>query len=187
MQFHIDPRTAKAIKKHPHRAEDIIKSLSEKQVKCKQWLATELENLNLQLPPIVFIAGSWYGNVLVPLLQEFYPGMIRLHDIDEEALSITNSIYFNDDATVKVDHVDCTKEDYFGMVINTSAEHMPPLTIEPGTIVAVQSNNYREVEDHINCVDSAEELAEQYEIHNVMYSGKLEFENYTRFMVIGIK
>ena len=43
-----------------------------------------------------------------------------------------------------------------------------------------------EWEDHINCVKSADELAEQAELTDILFSGERELENgMTRFMVIG--
>ena len=59
------------------------------------------------------------------------------------------------------------------------------LKVRPGSYVALQSNNYREIEDHTNCVDSADELADQYKVKDIIFAGDLEFEKYTRFMVIG--
>ena len=70
------------------------------------------------------------------------------------------------------------------LLINSSAEHMSTINISSG-IVAIQSNDYREVEDHINCVDSAEELADQYNIRKLWFSGQLKFPAYNRFMAIG--
>ena len=61
---------------------------------------------------------------------------------------------------------------------------MSTINISSG-IVAIQSNDYREVEDHINCVDSAEELADQYNIRKLWFSGQLKFPAYNRFMAIG--
>lgn len=183
--FYIDDKTARAIHKYPHRAKDIVKSFDYKQVKCKNWLYEELKKLNIPQPKRIYVAGSWYGNILVPLLQQIYNTHIKLHDVDEETIRIVNTIFFNEDAFVKGEVVDCKDIEYKYMVVNCSCEHMSPLNIRKDTIAILQSNNYREVEDHINCVDSSDELAEQYNITDVMYSGQLEFEKYTRFMVIG--
>jgi hypothetical protein len=186
MKFQIDPKTARAIKKHPHRAIDLVQSLSEKQVACKQWLYDTLINIPIEDPKKIFIAGSWYGNVLVPFLQDIYPDSpIKLHDIDEEAIEIAKKIYFIDDDQVKCEVMDSSEYEYHCFLINTSCEHMSPLQVKKKTHVVLQSNNYRGIDGHINCVDSAEELAHQYNVSEIYYSGELEFENYTRFMIIG--
>ena len=65
----------------------------------------------------------------------------------------------------------------FDVLINTSCEHMFPM------------RRFRELnkyEDHINCVSGPEELAEQAELINVVYSGTKVLDNgMKRFMVIG--
>ena len=186
MYFYIDTKTQRAIKKHPHLAKDIVQSYDEKQIKCKSWLATELEKINI-FPEKIYIAGSWFGNIIVPSLLKLYPKVQRilLHDIDAEVVNIARNIFFNDIEKVKVDEINCNNFLYDGMVINTSCEHMKPLKIEKGTTVVLQSNNYREIKDHINCVDSCDELAEQYGVIDEYYSGELNFEKYTRYMIIG--
>jgi len=184
--FVMDAVTQRAIKKFPHRAVDIVQSYDEKQVRCKDWLCEHIEMANIPSVKRMYIAGSWYGNVLVPRLKEIFPDTeIRLHDIDEEVVGISKNIFFKDDDLVKADLIDCSAHEYKYLVINTSCEHMPPLKVRPGSYVALQSNNYREIEDHTNCVDSAEELATQYGVNEILYKGDLEFEKYTRFMVIG--
>lgn len=185
MQFQIDEYTARAIKKFPHRAHDIVQSFDEKQVKCKQWLYDELSNIPIASQRI-YVAGSWYGNILVPHLMDLYPDSeIRLHDIDEETIYISKNIYFKDCPMVKPDVVDSSEYEYKYFMINTSCEHMQPLKCRPNTYVVLQSNDYKEVEEHTNCVDSPDELADQYNVSEVYYSGELKFKNYTRFMVIG--
>lgn len=192
MKFYIDPSTAKAIKRFPHRTEDIVQSFDPKQIECKQWLHDQLYCVKdkPESPDRIYIAGSWYGNVLVPLIHNIYPNaIIQMHDIDEEVVKISRNIYFSDNDNVMPTVTDCTEYIYSkknSIVINTSCEHMQPLHIRPDTFVVLQSNNYREVKDHINCVDSADELAEQYNIQTIYYSGEKTFEKYTRYMVIGL-
>jgi len=187
MQYYIDPITAQAIKKYPHRTRDIVQSFDEKQLKCKQWLYDELKGLNIRPRKKIYVAGSWFGNILVPYLRDLYKDTeIRLHDIDEEVIKISKGVYFRNDELVKPEVVDATKyEKYKDMVINTSCEHIPSLSIREGSIVVLQSNDYREISEHINCVDSPEQLADQYGVKKIYYSGELEFEKYTRFMIIG--
>jgi len=54
------------------------------------------------------------------------------------------------------------------------------------TLAIRQSTNEDKYEDHINCVSGPEELAEQAELINVVYSGTKVLDNgMNRFMVIG--
>ena len=183
----MDKRTQRAIKKYPHRAVDIAQSYDWKQVMCKLWLHDELKQVNLPTPNQIYIAGGWFGNQIIPQLLDVFPltPRIKLHDIDEEAVKICRNIFFKETDVVRAGVQDSTEFEYRHMLINTSCEHMRPLNVKPGTYVVLQSNNYRTVEDHINCVDSPEELAEQYNVMDEFYSGSMEFEKYTRYMVIG--
>ena len=75
-------------------------------------------------------------------------------------------------------------------IINTSCEHIENFTdwvnlIPAGKLVALQSNNYFEIEDHVNCVNSLDEFKQQAPLSNIIYEGELELEKYTRYMLIG--
>lgn len=184
--YYLDEMTARAIKKYPHRAIDIVQSFDKKQVQCKRWLCDEIQKTPIKNVDRIYVAGSWYGNILAPLLLELYPDTeIQLHDMDDEVVSVSRNIFFKDVANVRPMLKNCVEQEYKHLLINTSCEHMNPLRCRSGTYVALQSNNYREIEDHINCVDSAEELAEQYDVSEIYYQGVLEFEKYTRYMIIG--
>ena len=89
----------------------------------------------------------------------------------------------------------------YDCIINTSCEHMFPMRkwkeinyyglvnqrgFRYAPLYILQSTNADEWEDHINCVKSADELAEQAELTDILFSGERELENgMTRFMVIG--
>lgn len=77
-------------------------------------------------------------------------------------------------------------------IINTSCEHIEKFTdwfnlIPKSKLVALQSNNYFEIKDHINCVNSLDEFKQQAPLNNIIYEGELELEKYTRYMIIGYK
>jgi hypothetical protein len=85
-------------------------------------------------------------------------------------------------------------EPVFDFIINTSCEHMFPMRrfreLNEGffndAVYVLQSTNEDKYEDHINCVSGPEELAEQAELINVVYSGTKVLDNgMNRFMVIG--
>jgi hypothetical protein len=53
-------------------------------------------------------------------------------------------------------------------------------------IYILQSTNDTKYDDHINCVNTADELAKQSNINEVYFSGSKVLDNgMTRFMVIG--
>ena len=53
-------------------------------------------------------------------------------------------------------------------------------------VLQSSNDNHLQYDDHINCVNDADELAEQANLMDVMYAGeKLLANGMTRFMVIG--
>ena len=77
-------------------------------------------------------------------------------------------------------------------IINTSCAHIEKFTewfnaILKDKLVVLQSNNYFEIDDHINCVKNITEFKQQAPLSNIIYEGELELEKYTRFMLIGYK
>jgi len=77
-------------------------------------------------------------------------------------------------------------------IINTSCEHIENFTkwfnaIPTDKLVALQSNNYFELPEHVNCVKDINEFKQQAPLSNIIYEGELELEKYTRFMLIGYK
>ena len=205
MNFGIDPATATVIKRYPHRATDLVKSFSERQVVCKQWLVEELTNImkhgiKKDRPhKRIYIAGSWYGNVLVPLILNMFPDCdIRIHDINEQVINIAKNIYFPDlveTKQLKPSVLDSQNFNYNDTLINTSCEHMKPLKCTPGTLMILQSNNYTHdkdgtpINDHINCVKDVDELITQYKMREdkIFYKGEKDFVTYKRFMAIGLR
>ena len=51
----------------------------------------------------------------------------------------------------------------------------------------LQSNNYFEIDEHVNCSESLDAFAKQTPMSQVLYQGELELEKYTRYMRIGYK
>ena len=83
-------------------------------------------------------------------------------------------------------------DEKINMVINTSCEHIEKFTdwfkfIPKDKLVALQTNNYFELQEHVNCVKDINEFKQQAPLSNIIYEGELELEKYTRFMLIGYK
>lgn len=197
MKFYIDDITKKVLKKFPHRVEDIVNSFDHNKIHAKNELVSRIKRLqnkgDLFNPiPRISIIGGWYGNILIPLLDEHKINYekIDFYEIDEEAIKIAkNHFLFNMD-NVNFKLQDATKIEFSGnrhLIINTSAEHMDSLNIKSG-ILAVQSNDYTSVEDHTNCVNNIQELIDQYKFksNKIWYKITKEYDNkYNRFTVIG--
>ena len=122
---------------------------------------------------------------------------IDLFDIDENCHSVTAQYinHFNFDFRIVQFGDAFERKDWRRrhLIINTSSEHMVDIsTIKshykdyPNTpILAIQSNNYFELDEHINCVNSENELIEKNEIREVYFKGKQSLPMYDRYMVIG--
>ena len=190
--YNIDPVTQVVIKKYPHRAADIAQSFNWKQVECKDWLVKEIREIKIRNTfekiSRIYIIGGWYGQILVPQIRNLFPDIsIRFYEIDKIAIEIAQKFYLKDFNDIKYYHEDATSIKFTGsknLVINTSSEHMNNLNIH-NCIYAVQSNNYYNVEDHVNCVDNPEQLTTINKFRKVWYHGEKEFAEYDRFMVIG--
>jgi hypothetical protein len=77
-------------------------------------------------------------------------------------------------------------------IINTSCEHIENFSewyakIPDGKLVILQSNDYQEVEEHVNISPNLYSFAVQTPMSEVLYSGSLNLVNYNRFMRIGYK
>ena len=144
------------------------------------------------------VIGSWFGFPLIEMLADVFDiKQIDLYDIDEECHKVTAQYINHFDYDFRIVQF----KDFFErkeirrrqLIINTSSEHMSDIItmkeyykdypIKP--ILAIQSNNYFEVEDHINCVKDVDELIEKNQIEDVLYKGKRSLPLYDRFMVIG--
>jgi hypothetical protein len=201
----------RTLHKFPEVEYAMVDAYSLGQLKSKKWM---VENLPNDMG-IVFICAGWFGT-LAGMMFEHIPNKfekIRSFDIDPSCADVADNInrpYVMDGWKFKASTLDIRKMTYPtthetfrangtsleltempNTIINTSCEHIEDFTqwydnIPPGTIVALQNNNYYEHEQHINCVANLQTFAEQTPMH-VFYEGELSLTKYTRFMRIGMK
>jgi hypothetical protein len=77
-------------------------------------------------------------------------------------------------------------------IINTSCEHIENWSdwwdsIPKGKLCILQSNDYKELPEHINCVNDVEHFKSIAPMTTYLYGGELILGKYTRYMLIGIK
>lgn len=164
----------------------------------------------------IYVCASWYGLLGGMLLDEFGDdiGEIIGLDIDVGAVRVANrlssswnngafsttvrDIYdlsYTDDSLVFFDtetSQDVTHRLAPTMVINTSCEHLADFekwydSLPDGIMVVLQSNNFFDHHEHVNCVSSMNEFALQTPMQIVLYNEPADMEKYTRYMRIGIK
>lgn len=191
--------TKQWIKNHePKLLKSYNDSLSIGQFESKMWLINELKKFDWSILSHIEIIGGWYGYPLIELLETIINiKQIDFYEIDESCKKILAQHITN----FKPDYKIALFGDYFQrkeirrrqLIINTSSEHMSDIAQmkqyykdypEPPYVV-IQSNNYFSLEEHVNCVESVEELIEKSKLKKVLFAGEKELDLYTRYMVIG--
>jgi hypothetical protein len=185
------------------------------QLKSKLWLVEELSKLNVSLGTAYLCAG-WYSTLATMLFESnIQLDKIRSFDIDDSCVIIAetmNKKWLLDEwkfkATTKDIHdIDFNMHSYVtknssgeeievvespDTIINTSCEHIQNFNewynkIPKNKLIILQSNNYFEIEDHVNCSRSLEEFSETTPMSKVLFEGRLDLEKYSRYMKIGYK
>ena len=190
-------------KEYPQYLRSVASATSVAQLESKLWIIDELKSIrtspNFEIPyKIVGLLGGWYSNFLTPLLlTNLGVSFVWNFEIDQDVKDISykfNRKYKEEgkyQCSIK-DIMMKTLEDNFDIIINCSCEHMYPMTEfyeqspQVDALYVLQSTDDDQYDDHINCVGSPEELAEQAHIIDVLYSGtKVLNSGMNRFMVIG--
>jgi hypothetical protein len=192
----------------PYLFKRVMDSMNLSQLESKLWIIQELIKLEIKPKRVAILAG-WYAQYIVPLLYDNFESLefVENYEIDQDVkrLSYKFNKRLKEDKkyriTIRNVMFDKIQEGWhpvhkLGMdtIINCACEHMYPMwkfrelnkTIQKNPLYILQSSNDEQHEDHINCVNSEEELIDQARIKDVMYSGsKILSNKSTRFMVIG--
>ena len=183
----------------------VADSMNESQLVSKLWLVEELSNLNVKPVNISLLAG-WFAQYIVPLLYDNIESVewIENFEMDRDIKRVAykfNTRYKKEDKykvsirNVMFGNLISLSSPTFDTVINCSCEHMYPMSkfkklkntgVDDNALYILQSSNDTQYDDHINCVDDADELADQANLVDILYAGeKLLPNGMTRFMVIG--
>jgi len=190
----------------------VLDSMNASQLVSKLWLVEELVKLDIKPKRVAILAG-WFAQYIVPLLYDNFESIewIKNFEIDQDVKEISYKFNkrYKDQVRYKMNmrdvmtkplkyiknpNVPIPPEDIYDMIINCACEHMYPMwkfrelnkTVQKNPLYILQSSDDDQYDDHINCVNSEEELIDQARIKDVMYSGsKLLSNKSTRFMVIG--
>ena len=187
------------------------------QLQSKQWLVTELEKLDVELGTVFLCAGWYATLATMLFESDITVDKVRSFDIDESCVDIAetfNKPWFMEQWRFKSITQDIMDVDYDehtwqywsnannrmskpitdtpNTIINTSCEHIENFgewyaKITAGKLVILQSNNFFQVEEHVNCVNDIEEFKTQAPMSEILYSGELELPKYKRVMLIGYK
>ena len=190
--------------KYPDRLFDTINSLIRNQYLSKKWLVEKLNQYSHHFKNRtkdsvdIAVLGGWYGFMADLLHKEFTLKPVReVHSYDYDPMcKKIGEIFFPAVKFVerRIEDVEFQNKSY-SVVVNTSCEHLEQNVIDgtiaranENTLFVLQSNNYIEVDEHINCSISLREFAERYEnkLKNCE-TYELNMDKYTRFMLIGTK
>jgi hypothetical protein len=173
---------------------------SKSQVQSKIWMAETLNKFQQKFGNILLL-GGWYGQHHWYLDKFKYDTLYNV-DLDSDVLEKSKHILAAADryATAAADVLDVITDSgkiifnnqsiEADLVINTSSEHMSTVWFDRlpmGQTVLLQSNDMLDMEGHVNCVKSLEELKQRYTMRQILFSGELLLSKGNRFMMYGIK
>lgn len=178
--------------------EDFRDSLSDGQTASKLWVIDALSEVGNWESKSACVFGGWVG-----LLCRFMFDYLNFQRVSNLELNgklrlvnwFTNQMRYPDRFSfIAEDMYNFNYElNQYDLYVNTSGEHIPSLKewiekIPKGKQVLIQSNNYFAHPQHINCVNSVDELIDKVKeatnVVDIQYSGELVMPQYTRFMVI---
>jgi len=167
-----------------------VDALSKFQVESKTWLIDELAKLNKH-ENTLFI-GGWLGISSMWLGRTGVANKITNLDLDADAIKFSDKLnaanfHYKEGIVSDISEHDLSQYD---LIINTSAEHMDDSWFErvpTGATVAIQTNDFHEITEHINTVNDLTELREKYIMSEIYYIGVRDCDRYNRFMIIGKK
>jgi hypothetical protein len=185
------------------------------QLESKLWLVRELENTCTDLGTVFLCAGWYATLATMLFESKLNVNKIRSFDIDESCVKVAETFnfpWYQKEWQFKALVQDIMDIDYNehkwqfwsnknnrmsypitdipDTIINTSCEHIVEFDkwytkIPKDKLVVLQSNNFFEVDEHVNCSKDLVSFANQTPMTKVLYEGELSLEKYTRYMRIG--
>lgn len=176
--------------------------MSKGQLQSKIWLIEILETLVADKTlGTVALYGGWHATINWLLHSKFEIDHTVNFELDKNC--IKSSSLFNEDVSFEAIKIDVSEIKWLPtqkidigagieatVVINTSSEHMNDdwfNNLPKDQFVCLQTNDYFDHEQHVNCVNSIDEMKEKYQMSECLYAGELNTYKYTRYMMIGFK
>lgn len=185
-------------------------ALNRRQTASKLWLLNTLFDCHGAALGRVHVLGGWYGVLAALFIHDprFEIERITSFDLDPTCAPIANSLnaanverglfepitadildlqYVSN--SVRIDTLSLKLPD---ILINTSCEHLDNFddwfaTLPNDTLLVLQSNDYFSEPEHVNSVPDLAAFKRQARLSTTLFEGALEFDKYTRFMLIGRK
>ena len=181
---------------------DLIHSIDDKQIICKNDLCDNLWNLHnnekftmnwddrvvyKDEKLSILIGGGWYGLNAYLLGNKFKKSKIDSLDMDP-GCAIWGKKLFPEINFITQDLFE--HETKYDLFISTSVEHFDKeefiyyLKEKQFKICALQSNNFYEIDTHINCSKNIDEFIKYLPLRKILYKNTIKFDEYDRFTVI---
>ena len=176
-----------------------LESFWKGQINSKVWLIDNLKNYFQRVPYEILICGGWNG-VMSTLLFNSELDIARVTSMDKDPTceSIANTMNKEYEIrsqfkAITMDMLEYRNYHKHNLIINTACEHMSKeeyaewISLLPNnTKIIIQSNNYFDHKEHVNCKASLEAFEKDCGL-TVKFSAELPTEKYKRFMIIGAK
>jgi hypothetical protein len=180
-----------------YRIKDLIHSVDKNHWRSKQWLVREFYKLYDHDQGSFYIGGGWYG-LLSHLIRNQWENKslnITSGDIDPRCEEFGWKLFHNSDINFITEDMVSRNLSEYSAVISTSCEHIEPEILEKfikskhdNAWVVLQTNNYDELDSHINCYPDVMSFANWVEPRlkeRVYFAGTLRLGDFDRYMVIG--
>jgi len=181
---------------------DLGGALNRNQITSKLWLADALAGAGGGRFGTVTVLGGWFGVLAAILLADRRLAIdsVVSVDIDPRCAAVARSMNASHGqrfSAVTADMLDYPYPDPRpgtapDLVVNTACEHLPDFAswygrIPRGQLLALQSNDYFAVAEHVNCVPDLEAFRRQAPLAETLFAGSRRHKKYTRFMLLGRK
>jgi hypothetical protein len=185
-------------------------ALNRRQTASKIWLLDALFDSHGAVLGKVHILGGWYGVLAAFFMHDprFKIERITSFDLDPNCAPVANSLnadkvdrglfepitadildlQYEPDG-VRIDTLSLPLPD---ILVNTSCEHLENFddwfdALPNNILLVLQSNDYFSEPEHVNSVPDLAAFKRQAPLSTIVFEGALEFDKYTRFMLIGRK
>jgi len=178
-----------------YRIKDVVHSVDKNHWESKKWLVDKLFDLYNHNAGKFYVAGGWYGMMAYQLRQKWAGEEMNIISADCDPMCEDYAWELFGEYDIDFRTVDVNEEQdlsQYSAIINTSCEHMEQedlLSIierkDRQAWVAFQTNNYVDLNSHINCWPTAQLFAESLNLNWVASVETLQLKDFNRFMVIG--
>lgn len=178
-----------------YRIKDIVHSVDKNHWEGKRWLAETFYDLYKYDAGHIYVTGGWYGMMAYQLRQKFIDSRINITSADMDPMCEYFGWNLFPDAGIQFKTNDINDEidfSQYSAIVNTSCEHMEQEDLisiierkKPQAWVCFQTNDYTELDAHINCWPNSYGFAKSLGLKYIAYEGTLNLGDFNRHMVIG--